>query len=117
MFFYKGEQRIGMVLNPSLEGKMHVIKLDEIPYDLFEKIFRPEIKSILGITDNNVAAKKLYEVLKPQLPRYDCYRTYFVKEIRAITVLDLVQGNLPDEDYVAEEVVEEQSVDLTKEQQ
>jgi hypothetical protein len=117
-FLHKNQSRIGLVLNPKYQGKLHLIKLNELAFDTFERAFRSEIKNLINISDENIAAQVLYQKAKPYIKAYDCYRSYLWENVRSVFVLELQEGGeLTEEEYTAEEVVEDQQYDLTQENQ
>lgn len=122
-FLYNKEFRIGLVLNPDFNGKLHLIKLNEISFNTFQRLIRPHIPAVGDVADKGVAAQLLYRELKPRIDHLDCYRVYSARNIKDIEILDLIKTTITEEiveekqEAIAEGRAQFEKEDLTKEEQ
>lgn len=98
MFYYKRrERRIALVLNPVAVDKIHLLKLNDIPFEEFQRRIRPYVTVVKDIVDKKVAHQELYRDLRPKIEGMGCYRTYYIKDISNIEIIDLIRTTAKEE--------------------
>ncbi len=90
---YNNEVRLGIVIAPDFDNKLHIISLKVLPPHVFQLI-KDTYKTANTITDIDHLSAELYELSKNFTDAYRAYRTYFWKNITHLERVELRIENM-----------------------
>jgi len=109
----KKDLHIVFVLTPKWEGKLHGIKLNEVPYNQFKRVLdrfktenevliREAVGEMRAPTDMSIKQPKQFyrTYFKPShlYDKFKPYRTYLHEEVKKVILIDFNYGKIDDVD-------------------
>lgn len=89
-FLYDGKHRLGFVIAPDFEGKLAVLSLRNIPFNVFEDMLvNQAVDKSLMIKNKDKGALSLYSEVKEYALRYNAYRTFNWSDVEALETIDI----------------------------